>query len=129
MEYATETSEQQAVIEWCSWNTGRYPELETLHHTANEGKRSVVNGAVLKSMGLSKGFPDLSLNCAKGQYHSLHIEMKRNKKSRISSAQKDWIARLNKYDNYAVVCYSADEAISVLQRYLNLKPNERMQDD
>lgn len=126
MNNRTETDEQQAVIEWSLWNRGRYPELETLHHTVNEGKRSVSNGAMLKSIGMSKGFPDLSLNCAKGAYHSLHIEMKRDRRSRASKEQKDWIARLNKWGNCAVICYSADEAISVLEQYLNLKPGERM---
>ena len=126
MSSRTETSEQQAVIEWCQWNIGKYPELETLHHTANEGKRSVVNGAVLKSMGLSKGFPDLSLNCAKGQYHSLHIEMKKDRQCKASKEQKEWIDRLNRYGNLAVICYSADEAIYVLNKYLNLKENERI---
>lgn len=126
MSSRTETSEQQAVIEWCQWNIGRYPELETLHHTANEGKRSVSNGAMLKRIGLSKGFPDLSLNCAKGQYHSLHIEMKKDHQCRASKEQKEWIERLNRYGNLAVICYSADEAIYVLNKYLNLKENERI---
>lgn len=122
----SETSEQQAVMDWCRWNIGRYPELETLHHTVNEGKRSVRNGAELKRMGMSAGFPDLSLHCAKGIYHSLHIEMKKDAKSRVSKEQKAWIARLNKYGNLAVVCYGADAAISVLKQYLNLKENEVM---
>lgn len=126
MNNRTETSEQQAVIEWSLWNRGRYPELETLHHTANEGKRSTANGAMLKSIGMSKGFPDLSLHCAKGVYHSLHIEMKKDRRSKVSTEQKDWIARLNKWDNCAVICYCADDAISVLKQYLELKPGERI---
>lgn len=122
----TETSEQEAVVDWCRWNISRYPELETLHHTVNEGKRSVVNGAELKRMGMSAGFPDLSLHCAKGKYHSLHIEMKKDRKSRVSDKQKEWLARLNKYGNFVVVCYGAEAAIRVIQKYLNLKENEEM---
>lgn len=117
----TEESEQEAVMEWASWNTGKYPELEMLHHTANEGKRSKSNGAMLKRIGLAPGFPDLSLNVAKGGYHSLHIEMKRDRESRVSKDQKEWIAKLRKYDNFAIVCYSADEAIKALEWYLKLK--------
>ena len=127
MNNRTETGEQQAVIEWSLWNRGRYPELETLHHTVNEGKRSVTNGAMLKNIGMSKGFPDLSLHCAKGAYHSLHIEMKKDRRSRVSKEQKDWIARLNRWGNCAVICYCADEAIRVLKKYLNLKPGERIE--
>lgn len=56
----------------------------------------------------------------------MHIEMKKDAKSRVSKKQKAWIARLNQYGNLAVVCYGADAAISVLQQYLNLKENEVM---
>lgn len=129
MSSRTETSEQQAVIEWSLWNMGKYPELKMLNHTANEGKRSAVNGAILKSMGLSPGFPDLSLHCPKGLYHALHIEMKRDRKSRVSKEQEEWISNLNYYGYYAVICYSADDAIKILEQYLKLKPNERMHDN
>ncbi len=44
----TELTEQQAVMEWAEYQTGRYPELKLLYHIPNEGKRSVVNGANLK---------------------------------------------------------------------------------
>ncbi len=117
----TELTEQQAVMEWAEYQTGRYPELKLLYHIPNEGKRSVVNGANLKKAGLKKGVPDLCLPVARGNYNSLYIEMKRNKRCRPSAEQIEWQIGLNAEGNRAVVCYSADEAIETIKWYVNLK--------
>jgi hypothetical protein len=116
-----ELDEQQTVAEWAEWSTGKYPELKLLYHITNEGKRSLANGAALKRAGLKKGVPDLCLPCAKGGYHALYIEMKKDKKCKPTKDQKEWLANLNAAGNLAVVCHSADEAIETLKRYLNLK--------
>ena len=68
----TELTEQQAVMEWAEYQTGRYPELKLLYHIPNEGKRSVVNGANLKKAGLKKGVPDLCLPVARGADQALN---------------------------------------------------------
>ncbi len=117
----TELTEQQAVMEWAEYQTGRYPELKLLYHIPNEGKRSVVNGANLKKAGLKKGVPDLCLPVAKGNYHSLYIEMKKNKRCRPSAEQIEWLTALNAEGNFAVVCYSAEKAIETIKWYVNLK--------
>lgn len=122
-----ELGEQQAVIEWAEYYIGRYPQLENLYHITNEGKRSKSNGAALKRAGLSAGVPDLCLAYPCGKYHSLYIEMKRDKGCKATEKQKKWIARLNAAGFLAVVCFSADEAISILKMYLNLKDNERIE--
>ena len=56
MQNKTELTEQQEVMEWAEYQTGKYPELKLLYHIPNEGKRSVVNGANLKKAGLKKVF-------------------------------------------------------------------------
>lgn len=117
----TELTEQQAVMEWTEYQTGRYPELKLLYHIPNEGKRSVVNGANLKKAGLKKGVPDLCLPVARGNYNSLYIEMKRNKRCRPSAEQIEWLTALNAEGNFAVVCYSAEKAIETIKWYVNLK--------
>ena len=121
MQQRNELTEQQAVMEWAELQKGKYPELNLLYHIANEGKRSVVNGANLKRAGLKKGVPDLCLPCAKGGYHALYIEMKKDRKSRVSAEQKEWIAKLKAAGNAAEVCRSFEEAINTLKTYLNLK--------
>ncbi len=65
-----ECEEQIAVIEYCKLNN------IVVNHTANEGKRSYQQGSLLKKMGLSKGFPDISILMARGKYHGFYIEMK-----------------------------------------------------
>lgn len=122
----TEDGEQEAVIDWCTVSKGKYPELEMIHHVANEGRRSPQYGARLKRMGMSPGYPDLLLDCPKGIYHGLRIELKKDRDSKPTAEQKKWISKLNRYGYYAVVCYGADEAIAVLHQYLNLKENEGM---
>ena len=124
MQNKTELAEQQAVMEWAEYQTGRYPELKLLYHIPNEGKRSVVNGANLKRAGLKKGVPDLCLPVAKGYYNSLYIEMKKNRKCRPSADQIEWQIGLNAEGNLAVVCYSADEAIQTIKDYLNERINK-----
>lgn len=73
----TELAEQQAVMEWAEYQTGRYPELKLLYHIPNEGKRSVVNGANLKKAGLKKGCSRFVPACCKGQ---LSFPVYRNEK-------------------------------------------------
>lgn len=113
-----ELAEQQTVLEWAQWQRGKYPELDLLYHIPNEGKRSAANGAVLKRAGLKKGVPDLCLPVAKGSFHSLYIEMKKDKKSKPSREQREWLEKLNAAGNLAVVCHSADEAIQTIKEYL-----------
>lgn len=115
-----ELREQQAVIEWCGYYSGRYPELKAIYHIPNEGKRSVVNGSQLKAAGLKSGVPDLCLPCPRGGYAALYIEMKKDEKAKVSPAQKEWLERLSNLGNYAVVCRSATAAISVIESYLKL---------
>lgn len=114
----TESEEQQALFEWRDRMLGKYPELKLLHHIPNEGKRSISTGARMKREGLTSGVPDISLNVPSGQYHSLHIELKRIKHSRVSAEQEEYIKLLNKYGNFAVICYGWEEAVKIIEWYL-----------
>lgn len=91
----TEEEEQQALFKWLEFAANRHPELLLMIHIPNEGKRSQVAGARLKPVGLRKGVPDLFLPVPKGKYHGLWIEMKRQKGSKTSKEQKNWIEALN----------------------------------
>lgn len=114
----TESEEQQALFDWINLNKGHYPELKLMHHTPNEGKRSVSTGARMKREGLISGVPDIHLPVAKGKYHSLYIELKRVKNSKISKEQEEFIRLLNMYDNFAIICYGWEQAIKVIEWYL-----------
>ena len=111
MKKITETSEQEGVIEYCDWCG--YPAV----HIANEGKRSQAYGAMLKRMGMRKGFPDIFIFRAKGKYHGLALEMK-IKNNKPSEDQKQWLLRLKQEGYACAVCYSADEAIKTIESYM-----------
>lgn len=114
----TESVEQQIFFEYVDFLIGRFPELEAIYHIPNEGKRSKSTGARMKKEGLVKGVPDIHLPIPKGKYHSLYIELKRTHGAKVSKDQRDRIAILNKYGNYAVVSYGWEEAAKVLKWYL-----------
>ena len=128
MQGASETTEQQAVIEWAQYAQGRYPGLKNLYHVPNEGKRSKAAAGILKSMGLSSGVPDLILDYPAGIYHGLRIEMKYGKNT-PSDEQKKWLLRLQAAGYFVAVVWSANAAIALLTEYMNLKPCEKMAED
>lgn len=115
----TEAQEQKSLIEWAKWQEKKYPELKMLMHVPNEGKRSKRYGAELKRMGLKAGFPDLGLFVPRNNKHALFLEMKvgRNK---CTDNQKKWIRALMEQGYEVKVCYSCEEAIQVIKKYLNI---------
>lgn len=110
---SSESGEQEAVIEYC--DLMHIPAV----HVANEGKRSKSYGAKLKRMGMRKGFPDIIVFRAKGKYHGLAIEMKYDK-GKTTKDQEDWLRTLSSEGYACAVCYGADEAIKIIERYINL---------
>ena len=113
-----ESAEQQTLITWARLARGKYPELDMLYHITNEGKRSVVTGARLKSEGLKPGVPDLCLAVARGGAHGLYIEMKRTKGGRVSPQQAAWLEKLA-HEGYATaICRGWEQARDVIERYL-----------
>lgn len=111
----TEAGEQETVIEYCELM--RIPAV----HIANEAKRSKAYGAQMKRMGLRKGFPDLFIPAARRGFHGLFIELKRDKQSKVSKAQREWIEYLNGAGYLAAICYGAEEAIAEISGYFGVK--------
>lgn len=117
----TEDEEQEALFQWAERLCFKYPELGLLHHIPNEGKRSKATGARLKKEGMKSGVPDIHLPVARGEFHSLYIELKRRKGSSTTDAQNTWLQMLGKYGNKAVRCYGWEEAAKVIVEYLEEK--------
>ena len=117
----TESAEQEALFEWAEYHMGRWPALECLYHIPNEGKRSAARGAQMKREGMKKGVPDLCLPVAMGAYHGLYIEMKRRRDGRLTKEQKEWMEKLNRYGNKAVVCRGWEEAAQAISEYMTQK--------
>jgi len=114
----TEHEEQCAVIDWCEIASHQYPELSLIFAIPNGGQRHVGVARKLKAEGVRSGAPDLFLPVARGIYHGLFVEMKRQKGGRLSDTQKDYFPRLIQQDYKVIVCNGADEAMNGIQEYL-----------
>ena len=124
-----EHPEQCAVIDWCAWNTKKYPCLAWIYAVPNGARTSISVAKRLKKEGMRAGVPDLFLpypsNAAKGifgtrinDYHGLYIEMKRLKGSTTSKEQKAWHKYLLNVGYQVKVAKGADEAIKFIKEYL-----------
>ena len=114
----SESVEQQRLFQWAEGMSLKYPELASMYHIPNEGKRKRTTGARLKSMGLRKGVPDVCLPVGRCGCHALYVEMKRMKDGRPTQDQLDWIDRLTRNGNMAVVCHGWERAAELIEKYL-----------
>lgn len=114
----TEEMEQEAVIEWTVLMEKQFPELALLYHCPNGGARSKPEAVRFKKIGVKPGVPDLFLPVARGGWHGLFIEMKRQKGGRLSDDQKAWIDALTEQHYMAVRADGAEQACEILYKYL-----------
>jgi hypothetical protein len=110
---------EETLQEKCvDWFDRHYPELRLLlHHSPNEGRRSIVEGAHLKASGMRPGFPDLVLLMPSGEWHWLAMEFK-GKGGRLSDAQKKYAEYLKGHEVKHIVVWSFDEFVSAIQGYV-----------
>ena len=120
MRYAkrSEDTEQINVVSWAGWNMNRYPELKWLFHVPNGGSRNKQEAVKFKQMGVKAGVSDLCLPYPKGSYCGLFVEMKFGN-NRQQDTQKEFLADMAAAGHFVATCYSAEEAIKVIEEYLN----------
>lgn len=112
-----EDAELIKFFQYIAWARLQDSRLGLVYHVANERVCSVGAGKKLKSKGVKSGVPDVTINIPSYPYHGLFIELKYGKNV-LSEAQAEF-GRLAKIQGYQFkVCYSADEAIEELKRYL-----------
>lgn len=92
----TESVEQQCLFGWAAFQSGRFPELALLYHVPNGGSRKKAEAGRFRAEGVKAGVPDLCLPVARGGFHGLYIELKRQKGSKTSDDQKAWLSNLEK---------------------------------
>lgn len=121
MKYAmrSEDTEQINVVQWANWNMNRYPELRWLFHVPNGGSRNRAEAVKFKQMGVKAGVSDLCLPYPKGIYCGLFIEMKYGN-NRQQDTQKEFLEDMAAAGHFVATCYSAEEAIKVIEEYLKL---------
>lgn len=120
MKIQWEAQEQEAIFQWISYNTTKYPELQLLFHIPNGGYRNKSEAINLKRQGVKAGVPDLFLPVARNKYHGLFIELKAQE-NKATQKQNDWIAHLRTQSYAAEVCHGWRSAVECLCRYLDLQ--------
>ena len=117
---SSEAKEQEVVISWCKMQKGKCPELDLLFHIPNGGSRNFKEAMNLKKQGVKAGVMDLFLPVAKNGKHGLWIEMKYGK-NKLTPKQNIWYFSMKEQGYEVEVCYSADEAIQVIKKYLGIR--------
>lgn len=114
-----EAAEQEKLFRWAAFMEGRFPVLGLLHHIPNGGSRNRLEAANLKRQGVKAGVPDVCLPVPSSGRHGLYIEMKYGK-NKPTEKQRAWLTAL-KNQGYAVaVCYSWEQAQTVICKYLHI---------
>ena len=96
----------------------RYPN-EIIFSIPNGGNRNAITGALLKKEGVLPGVPDLFIAKGNSKYHGMFIEMKYGTNTLTEEQRK--VQKKLKEKNYLVeICYSLDEFISAVDKYMSL---------
>lgn len=119
----SEDTEQISVMQWADQHTGKYPELKWLHHCPNGGSRKRKEAVKLKQMGVRAGVSDLCLPYPRGSYCGLYIELKYGN-NRQQPSQKEFLADMAAAGHFVATCYSAKDAVELIEEYLHLEPAE-----
>ena len=83
-------------------------------------KEGKAEAARFMAQGVKPGVPDIFLDVARGGYHGLRIELKRNDgKSKPTTDQRRWLNDLAEQGYMARVCRGWLDAASVIVAYLD----------
>lgn len=112
-----EDAEQAEVMEWAAWCKYR-KELKWLFHVPNGGERPGAVAKKLSHLGVKSGVSDLVLPLARGGYHGLFIELKRQKGGKLSDSQREFLDDMIAAGYMAAVARGSEEAIRIITDYL-----------
>lgn len=121
----TEDAIQKALIQHCRMTLqDTFPEIRLMYHVPNGGQRgdrmaAATTMAVLKSMGLVAGVPDLCLPISRCGYANLYIELKSpNGRGELSKDQYNYITLLCNNGNLVAVLDDWQHASQLIEIYL-----------
>lgn len=115
--HGPEELEMFAFFDACKLLAHVHPAYALAWHVPNERKASIRRRVSLARAGVKKGVPDITIPVPNKRYAGLYIEMK-VKPNKPSPEQLDLIEQLKRAGNYALVCYSANEALDVLGKFI-----------
>ncbi len=112
-------TEEQTQIALVQWFRIQYPKAaEYLHHSPNEGQHKVQYRAKQARMGVSKGFPDLTLYLPRKGFSGLAIELKATSGRKPTIEQFEWLERLGAAGWMAAWCKGFDAAQTTINDYM-----------
>lgn len=112
-----EEAEQKKVIAWRNASQEREPRLRWLHSSLNGVKLGKQSAVKMHNGGMISGIADLCLPVASGGYNGLYIELK-IKPNKPSDTQVEFLEFACAQGYLCRVCWSAEEAITLIQWYL-----------
>jgi len=107
-----ESIEQQALIKWLKIKRIKFYAIPNGAYTKN-----ILSAIHLKKTGLSNGVPDICIPIPFNGKHGLYIEMKRQKGSKTTPEQKEWLDFLNSVGYLAATCFGWLDAVKVIEHY------------
>ena len=113
----SEHDQQCSIFRWADLMSKKHPELKWLRGSMNGVRLTIGQAVKAKKAGMKKGYPDISLDVARGGYNGLRIELKK-KGGIVKFEQGEWMKWLNKQGYFAIVCYGEDRAKEILIDYL-----------
>lgn len=117
----SEYQEQCELFEWIRAKslskTGNWWKLAYAFATLNGVRLTIGQATKAKRSGNVRGVPDVQVPVANMGFHGLFIEMK-VKGSTTSKEQKEFLKYLSDEGYSCHVCFSASEAIKVIEWYL-----------
>lgn len=96
--------EDRLHIAVCNYLAHQYPGC-SIHHSPNEGKRTLYQQWLIRMLRVSPGFPDLLLIY---KYKMIIIELKAGK-NKATPGQKSWIDLLKASGVPSAICTGFDE--------------------
>ena len=113
--FSSEKGEQACVVHWLRLK--RLPFIAHMTGIPLHGDYALINA--LKQAGcLQAGIPDIQIPLPSGPYHSLWIELKKEKGGKVSPEQQAWLSMLERHGHKAVIASGAGQAIEAITQYL-----------
>jgi hypothetical protein len=112
-----EEAEQIAFFDYCRIMAESHPAYRLAFAIPNERKCSIQRRISMKKAGVRSGVPDIFIPAPNLKYSGLFIEMK-VKPNRPTPEQLAMLSELSRQNYYTVICWSAEEAIEIINKYI-----------